>query len=176
MSYSCDGGWHPSPYLRACDNKYIRARNNSLRGAGLVQVDRWFAKATTFEDVARESVEKQRYDFACFTAQQAVEFCLKGILISKVGMKSYSHSLDELMKAVGSVGIQIPPTVLVCAKTLGEHYLQARYPDARMSDYTLAEAEDAIKCMEVALDFLRGVREATKKERGTEGVKVRRVR
>jgi len=35
-----------------------------------------------------------------------------------------------------------------CAKELGEHYAQARYPDARVTEYEKEEAGRAIKCME----------------------------
>jgi HEPN domain-containing protein len=134
-------------------------------GEVVLQVEKWFAKADTFADVARESMEKKRYDFACFLAQQAVEFCLKGILIAKTGMKSYSHSLEDLTKALVATGIGIPQAVVECAKTLGEHYLQARYPDARVSEYTLEEAEQAVKCMEVTLDYLRRIRPVSEKKR-----------
>ncbi|MBD3408217.1 MAG: HEPN domain-containing protein [Candidatus Lokiarchaeota archaeon] len=120
---------------------------------------RWFDKAEMFEVIASESIDKGRFDFASFTAQQAVEFYLKGILILKVGAKAYSHSLVELMESLSSTGVEVPRDIMNCIRDLGEHYLQARYPDARVAEYTEQEAREAIECMEVCLDFLRRVRE-----------------
>lgn len=124
-----------------------------------MHTERWFEKAEMFEVVASESISKGRFDFASFTAQQAVEFYLKGLLILIVGAKPYSHSLIQLMESLTSTGIEVPNDIMNCIRDLGEHYIQARYPDARMTEYTEHEARDAINCMEVCLDFLRRVRE-----------------
>ncbi|MHA1771512.1 MAG: HEPN domain-containing protein [Candidatus Thorarchaeota archaeon] len=124
-------------------------------------VEKWFTKAETFYEVAKESLEKKRFDHACLSAQQAVEFYIKGILILKTGAKPYTHSLTELMSGLENSGVEIPSEVFDCAKQLSEHYIQARYPDARLDDYTSEEAKIAIKCMEVTFDFFRKVREAS---------------
>jgi len=76
-----------------------------------LQVDRWFDRARTYEELARESVGKERYAFACFASQQAVEFYVKGLLIKLVGAKAYSHSLKELMEALKATGITVPSEV-----------------------------------------------------------------
>jgi HEPN domain-containing protein len=123
--------------------------------------DRWFAKAEIFFELAHESIGKMRFDFASFSAQQAVEFFIKGLLIKKIGAKAYSHSLIELIAALEATGISVPKEIKDCIKELGEHYLQARYPDARVTDYTKSEAEEAINCMEVTVDFLRKIRKKT---------------
>ena len=126
-----------------------------------MHTERWFEKADMFRDVAIESIQKNRFDFASFTAQQAVEFYLKGLLIMRVGAKAYSHSLVQLMESLATPGSHIPDDIKRCIRELGEHYLQARYPDARVAEYTDDEAKEAIDCMEVCLDFLRRIRKET---------------
>ena len=44
-----------------------------------------------------------------------------------------------------------------CAEALEMHYIQARYPDARINDYRRWEAEEAIRCMEVVWNYVREV-------------------
>ncbi len=50
------------------------------------------------------------------------------------------------------LGYAVSDTVRRCAKELGEHYTQARYPDARVTEYTREEAERVIECMEEILN------------------------
>ncbi len=120
----------------------------------MLNAERGFGKAQMYRDIALESIEKKRFDFAGFSAQQAVEFFLKGFLIELVGVRPYTHSLPELLAALNEAGIESPPDVKDCVKSLAEHYIQARYPDARVTEYDHEEAIEAIKCMEVTLDFL----------------------
>ncbi|NWF96873.1 MAG: HEPN domain-containing protein [Candidatus Thorarchaeota archaeon] len=123
-----------------------------------MHVEEWFSKSDTYADLARVSVQRGHHDAACFLAQQAVEFFVKGLLIVKTGAKAYSHSLLELFAALASTGLKVPDNVSGCTRLLSGHYLQARYPDARLDPYTSEESTTALECMEVILDFLRRVR------------------
>ncbi len=123
--------------------------------------EKWFERSQMYQELASESLEKQRYDFSCYSAQQAVDFYLKGLLIQITGARPYSHSLTTLLRALAGTGIEVPPRVTECARALSEHYLQARDPDARLNDYTREEAAEAIRRMEVMIDFLRKVRPPT---------------
>ena len=73
-------------------------------------------------------------------------------------MRPYSHSILDLLTLLGDLGIDFDERIEACAKTLDPHYLQARYPDARLGDYSREEAEEAVKCMEVMLDFLQDIK------------------
>lgn len=112
----------------------------------------WFDKSESFRKNAENALNVELYDVACFSAQQAVELYLKGKIIDRSGSKPYTHSLVELLRIVEKLGYEVPDTVRRCAKELGEHYTQARYPDARVTEYTREEAERAIKCMEEMLN------------------------
>jgi len=122
---------------------------------------KWFERSQMYQELAQESVERGHYDFSCYAAQQAVEFFLEGLLIAKTGAKPYSHSLTMLVEALANTGIEIPVHVTDCARVLGEHYLQARCPDARLDDYSKSEALEAVRCMEVMIHFLREIHSGT---------------
>ncbi|AEA13652.1 HEPN domain protein [Thermoproteus uzoniensis 768-20] len=53
-------------------------------------------------------------------------------------------------------GIGLDEGVAKCAKFLEQHYLQARYPDARIGEYERWEAEECIKCMESLWRWIGG--------------------
>ncbi|NWF95417.1 MAG: HEPN domain-containing protein [Candidatus Thorarchaeota archaeon] len=114
-------------------------------------------RSLKFRELARRSYEEGSHDFASFFAQQAVEFYVKGLLIRRIGAKVYSHSLVVLIDTLAESGVSVPSSVRDCIERLGEHYIQARYPDARMTDYSQSEAREALRCMEVTLDFLATV-------------------
>ena len=120
--------------------------------------EKWIAKSLKFKELASRSLEEKSYDFASFFAQQAVEFYLKGMLVQRAGVKSYSHSLTVLIESLIEAGVAVPRDVRDCTRKLGEHYLQALYADARITDYREDEAKEALRCMEVTLDFLTSVR------------------
>jgi HEPN domain-containing protein len=114
----------------------------------------WYDKSKSFEKNAIKAIELGLYDIACFSCQQAVELYLKGKIIDKSGSKPYSHSLVELLKIIEKLGNKVPDEIKKCAKELGEHYTQARYPDARITEYEKDEAKKAIKCMEKILKYV----------------------
>ncbi|MCX8193614.1 MAG: HEPN domain-containing protein [Nitrososphaeria archaeon] len=124
--------------------------------------ERWLKKALNFEAEALDNLNSGRYDLACFSAQQSSEMRLKGLLIKLAGSRPYTHLLSEMLEIIRSIcNIEITDEVIECARKLEEHYLQARYPDARLSEYTRREAEEALKCMEVIKKFVENVVQET---------------
>jgi HEPN domain-containing protein len=115
----------------------------------------WFEKSKSFEKNAENALKMKLYDIACFSCQQAVELYLKGQIIAKSGSKPYTHSLVELLNIIEKLGHKVPDDILKCAKELGEHYSQSRYPDARITDYEADEAENAMRCMAVILNYAK---------------------
>ena len=104
--------------------------------------------------MAQNHIREGYFDFACLNAQQAAEFSLKALLITKTGYKPLTHSITELLDAVSEIQ-RVPDEVYECRR-IEEHYIQARYPDARMNEYTREEAEEVVKCAEVILSFVEG--------------------
>ncbi len=118
----------------------------------------WFRKAERFREYAREDLANNRFDSAAFFAQQAIEVLLKGLLIKLIGTRPITYSTAELLQYLAkTLNAQPPSDVVRCAEALEVHYIQARYPDARINDYRRWEAEEAIRCMEVVWSYVREV-------------------
>jgi len=64
-------------------------------------------------------------DMAAFHAQQAAEFVLKAVQISKSGRFSRTHDLPSLAAKVSA-----PPRIVRLASLLTAAYVSARYPDS----------------------------------------------
>lgn len=109
----------------------------------------WLKKATNFKENAILAKKNKLYDVACFSAQQAVELLLKGIIVANSGSRPFTHSLIELYEIIEVIDLgKFPEEIIDCLRTLANHYLQARYPDSRFTDYTDEEADKALKCLE----------------------------
>ncbi len=117
----------------------------------------WKVKAERFRKAAESEFERGRYDVASFSAYQAVELYLKGLVIERTGSKPYTHLLTELLSILFELLGSRDEKVMKCASSLEVHYLQARYPDSRLRDYTREEAEEALRCMEVILNFVKAL-------------------
>ncbi len=122
-----------------------------------MDVRMWKTKAERFRKAAESEFEEGRYDVASFSAHQAVELYLKGIIIERTGSKPYTHLLTELLSILFELFGSRDEKVMRCASSLEVHYLQARYPDSRLKDYTREEAEEALRCMEVILNFVKAL-------------------
>ncbi len=97
----------------------------------------WLNKARRFRDYAREDLANNRFDSAAFFAQQSIELLIKGGLLIKFGgSRPITHSTSELLQYLLKIlGKEAPQEVTRCAELLEQHYVQARYPDARINDY-----------------------------------------
>ena len=128
---------------------------------------KWIEKARRFLEAAKRDLEDGYYDFAALNSQQAAELALKALLIKKTGYKPYTHSISDLLDAVSEFA-EVPEEVRDC-ESIEEHYIQARYPDARLKDYREEEAESAVKCAEVMLSYVEGLLEKEGGEGDTTG-------
>jgi HEPN domain-containing protein len=125
-----------------------------------VSYEAWIKKALRFREYAEEDLRGGRYDSAAFFAQQAAEFLLKGVLIKLTGSRPLTHAVSELLAYLAkALGRPVPEDVMRCAEALETHYIQARYPDARLSEYRKWEAEGAVKCMDAVWRYVREVAE-----------------
>lgn len=119
---------------------------------------KWFAKAERFRRYSREDLERGRYDSAAFYAQQSVELLFKALLIKLVGARPLTHSTSELLTMLTeALDREAPGHVVRCAEELEQHYVQARYPNARIGEYRRWEAERAVECMEEVWKYVQGL-------------------
>ena len=74
------------------------------------------------------------------------------------GSRPLTHPLSELLKLLArAVGVDVPGDVARCAEELENHYVQARYPDARVGEYRRWEGERAVECMESLWRYVEGL-------------------
>jgi len=73
------------------------------------------------------------------------------------GTRITNFTAELLQYLAKTLNVQPPNDVMRCAEALEMHYIQARYPDARINDYRRWEAEEGIRCMEVVWSYVREV-------------------
>ena len=117
----------------------------------------WFEKARRFFNSAELNFKNGLYDIASFSAHQAVEMLLKGLIVKKTGSKPFTHSLVELYEILETIDIKFSDEIKSCLRTLTRHYTQSRYPDARIIDYDMEEAEEALNCMKKVFNYVESL-------------------
>lgn len=118
-------------------------------------VRKWVDKAEENLRAAEVLAKSGMYAAACFHAQQAAEMALKGLLIKLAGIQPFTHSLVEIAEKVMEYSTVRLPDVNEL-RWLQEHYLQTRYPNARLSEYVAEEAERAVR---IAAEVVKAVSE-----------------
>lgn len=89
--------------------------------------------AMRFRENALAELKEGRYGTAS-SAHQAVELRLKGALVERTGMRSYTRPLIELIDLLEAIGLKVTPEVEGCVEELEPRYLQARCTDARLGE------------------------------------------
>jgi len=70
-----------------------------------------------------------------------------------------THSLCEMAKRLGQVrAVELSEDVAKCAKSLEEHYVQARYPDAQLGTCERWEADECLLCLEMLWRWISGLK------------------
>ncbi len=93
------------------------------------------------------------YEDLCFDAQQAVEKCLKALLVSRKVPFPKTHAIADLLTLVQQSGIDVPEGIREAGE-LTEYAVEARYPglfeDVTHADYVRALnlAERVLKWVE----------------------------
>ena len=117
--------------------------------------EKWLRKASENLEAAKILLEGGLYASSCFHSQQAAEMALKALIVLRSGVQPFTHSLTELLEEVSKLTeISLSEGDLAW---LQDHYLQARYPNTRLSEYTLEEAEKALNIAGRVLDEVRRV-------------------
>lgn len=115
-------------------------------------------KAMDLLEVARESFEKGRFWLACFSAHQAVELYLKGVLFELAGTYPFTHDLRLLLESLAG-DIQVPEGLVDVVDYLNPHYTASRY--SLSMEYRKSNAK---RCIEYAERIIAWVRENIDKQ------------
>lgn len=127
---------------------------------------RWLKQAQRDLDDARYSMEGQRFNLACFLAQQAAEKGLKAFLYSEGAEEVIGHSVADLCDDAQAFNEGFKE-LKRSAAALDKFYLPTRYPNALPGGIP-AEAfdkEDATRAIAVADQVLRQVSGLLREER-----------
>lgn len=85
---------------------------------------KWFDKALSDLEVAKDMFKIKKYEYAAFWCQQAAEKTFKSVQIEKENRFDKIHDLVMLSQKTGA-----PKEIVEMCKTLTLAYTYARYPD-----------------------------------------------
>ncbi|MGE5553392.1 MAG: HEPN domain-containing protein [Betaproteobacteria bacterium] len=121
---------------------------------------RWLRQAEEDLNDARFVLGGQRYNLACFLAQQAAEKALKGLLYALGAGDVWGHSVAELCRDAASLSADFEPLISQGA-VLDKYYIPTRYPDSLPGGIPSEafEKRDADRALELAEQIIRAVKE-----------------
>ncbi|MEM0053769.1 MAG: HEPN domain-containing protein [Nitrososphaeria archaeon] len=119
----------------------------------------WIEKAEVFIKDAERHLNDKEFWLSCFEAQQAAEFYLKALILSKTGVYPFTHDLAELLDAIAEIGVNVPSEMYVYADSLTAHYTISRCPGKKFINYNYGLAK---RCIEYARKIIEWVKESVK--------------
>ena len=122
---------------------------------------RWWEQARHTPQSAERDAKEGDFAWACFKAQQAGEYAVKGLLRG-FGKRLAGHSVGKLVGELETLGLNPPPELLRAGKALDFFYIPTRYPDAFPSGspheyYTEETAREALRHAQEILDWTREI-------------------
>ncbi|MCS7186710.1 MAG: HEPN domain-containing protein [Armatimonadetes bacterium] len=125
------------------------------------EFERWFRQAEQTLRAAEHDIAGGFWNWACFKAEQAAQFAVKGLL-KALGEPAFGHSLTRLVGDLEEVGVAIPADVLAASRLLEREYIPTRYADTYPSGspyefYDRERAEGALSACRTIMDFVREV-------------------
>lgn len=123
------------------------------------QYIKWLDKAEDDLSFAKDVLEdgKNRYDYICWLAEQAVEKYLKALLIKNKGRLDVSdktHNLVYLASALKSFNFNLE-NFQKDLRWFSEIYLPARYPDTGEVEFSKVDAQEAIEKAQEIIEFIK---------------------
>ncbi len=121
---------------------------------------RWLQQAEHDLDDAGYVLAGERYNLACFLAQQAAEKALKAYLLSRNAQEVWGHSVAELCDDARALDPEFA-TLRRRAALLDKFYIPTRYPNGLPGGipseaFDRPEAERALELAQEVLRFVRG--------------------
>jgi HEPN domain-containing protein len=120
----------------------------------------WMDQAQGDLEHAKSDVEREFYDWACFSSQQAAEKAVKAVF-QKMGAEAWGHSVADLLEELLS-RCAVPEALIDVALELDKAYIPTRYPNAHPSGsprrrYTRSEAERMVANAQQIVQFGEGL-------------------
>jgi HEPN domain-containing protein len=120
----------------------------------------WMDQAQGDLEHAKSDVEREFYDWACFSSQQAAEKAVKAVF-QKMGAEAWGHSVADLLEELLS-RCAVPEALIDVALELDKAYIPTRYPNAHPSGsprrrYTRSEAERMVAHAQQIVQFGEGL-------------------
>ena len=116
----------------------------------------WLRQARLDLETAALMRERERFEWACFSAQQAADKAVKA-LHDSAGTEAWGHAVAGLLEGLDGV----PPQVMEAGKRLDKHYLPTRYPNTHPRGapgdlYTADEADRALEDAATVVEHVEG--------------------
>lgn len=120
---------------------------------------RWFRQAENALESAKVDKEKGFFNWACFKAQQAAEYALKGLLRGS-GKPAMGHSCYVLSNQLKDIGFVAAKKIESRCRLLDRYYIPTRYPDAfnEASPYEFFDRGTALQAIKSSQEVLKFVR------------------
>lgn len=120
----------------------------------------WMDQAQGDLEHAKSDLEREFYDWACFSSQQAAEEAVKAVF-QKMGAEAWGHSVADLLEELLS-RCAVPEALIDVALELDKAYIPTRYPNAHPSGsprrrYTRLEAERMVAHAQQIVQFGEGL-------------------
>lgn len=120
----------------------------------------WMDQAQGDLEHAKSDLEREFYDWACFSAHQAAEKAVKAVF-QKMGAEAWGHSVADLLEELLS-RCAVPEALIDVALELDKAYIPTRYPNAHPSGsprrrYTHSEAERMVAHAQQIVQFGEGL-------------------
>lgn len=134
------------------------------------EYNRWMEQAKHTLESARRDAASGDYDWACFKAQQAAEYAVKGLLRA-LGLVTVGHSILKLASQLEQLSIDTPQEFGKWARDLDRHYIPPRYADAYPagSPFEFYDQPTAEQALENCRSLLAFIEECVRNAQGTSG-------
>ncbi|KPL03710.1 MAG: DNA-binding protein [candidate division Zixibacteria bacterium SM1_73] len=129
-----------------------------MRPNELTEGKRWLQQGERDLDDARFALSGNRFNLACFLAQQSAEKVLKGYLYFKGAEEVWGHSVSELCGDASGFDKEFE-TLKKMAASLDKYYIPTRYPNGLPGGipaeaFDKDDAEKAISLAESVYSFV----------------------
>jgi len=120
----------------------------------------WFNQAKKDLKHAKNSLNSEDYEWACFSSQQSAEKAAKSVFM-KLNKDCWGHSVSYLLRELTKL-IKVDEDLIDLAKQLDKDYILARYPNGfdigtPFEYYSKKDAEESIKNAEKIIKFCESV-------------------
>jgi len=128
------------------------------------EFQRWWTQSEQTLGSSERDRQSGDYNWACFKAQQAAEYAVKGLLRG-MGRPAVGHSVLRFLEELEQLSGENFEAQKDDARLLDRHYIPTRYVDAHPAGspfqyYGAQDAEAAVEAARRVLEFVRTQHEA----------------